>query len=491
MFNPFKKQPVIEPPKEDHKSIFDSVGAINPFKRKASAAALEFEAPEASAEAAMDSAGGYGIKANGSAGYGIPESQIDWYASQTFIGYNMCAMLAQHWFINKACLIPARDAIRQGYEIQGEGDLPKTLKDLDKKYHLNKNMREMIHYGRAFGVRYVLFRVMHTDPDYYEKPFNIDAVAKGSYLGMSQIDPQWVIPEPTMAVLQDPASPIFYEPEYFKIGQTNYHRSHFHIFIPNPVADVLKPRYMYGGVSVAQQIYERVYAAERTANEAPQLMMTKRLVALRISDAALSKPELLNENLVNWSAMRDNYGILAMGGEEEVSQHDTGLADVDSVIMTQYQLAASVANVPATKILGTQPKGFNATGDYEEATYREDLESLQTNDLLPMMEKHHELVKRSHGLVGETKISFEPLDSPTATEWAEINNKKANSAKIYFDAGAIDGVDIRNTISIDKNSEFFGLPAMEIEPPLIDDLLTDKPTDEPVDETQTIAPKVG
>ena len=30
--------------------------------------------------------------------------------------------------------------------------------------------------------------------------------------------------------------------------------------------------------------------------------------------------------------------------------------------MTQYQLAASVANVPATKLLGTQPKGFNATG---------------------------------------------------------------------------------------------------------------------------------
>lgn len=486
MFGLFKKkQPAPEPTKEDDKSILDALGMINPFKRRASKEALLFEAPEASAGTAQDSAGQYGLKANGMSSYGIPEAQIDWYASQTFIGYNMCAMLAQHWFIQKACNVPARDAIRQGYEIQGEGDLPEELKALDKRYNLNKNMREMIHYGRVFGVRYVLFRVMHTDPDYYKKPFNIDAVRLGSYMGMSQIDPQWVIPEPSMAALQDPASPIFYEPEFFRIGQTTYHRSHFHIFIPNPVADVLKPRYQYGGISVPQQIYERVYAAERTANEAPQLMMTKRLVTLKLSDAALANPERLDDNLRQWSAFRDNYGILATGEGEEVAQHDTALADVDSVIMTQYQLGASIANVPATKILGTQPKGFNSTGEYEESTYREDLESLQTNDLLPMIEKHHSLVKASHGLVGETKVSFEPLDSPTASEWATINASKAASAKTYFDAGAVDGVDIRNALAKDKNSDFFGLA------PMIDDLTPPVETDLLNDETQQVPPEMG
>lgn len=476
-----KKLPTVDAP-ESSKSILESLGEITPFKRKASPEALTFEAPEASAKTAQDSAGAYGLKANGLASYGMPEAQIDWYASQTFIGYNMCAMLAQHWFVQKACNLPARDAIRQGYEIQGEGDLPEKLKELDRQYNLNKNMREMIHYGRVFGVRYVLFRVLHTDPEYYSKPFNIDSVAKGSYVGMSQIDPQWVIPEPSMAALQDPASPIFYEPEYFKIGQTTYHRSHLHIFVPNPVADVLKPRYLYGGISVPQQIYERVYAAERSANEAPQLMMTKRLISLKVTDAAMSNFDKLLQGLLSFVSTRDNYGVMPHGPDDEIKQQDTSLADVDTVIMTQFQLACSVANVPATKMLGTQPKGFNASGDYEEASYREELESLQTNDLLPLMERHHQLVKASHGLVGDTKVSFEPLDSPTATEWAAINNQKANSAKIYFDAGAVDGVDIRDAIANDKNSDFFGLEPME-EAPLIDDLL--------LDETNTIAPEVG
>lgn len=483
MFDIFKKKkPASEPTKEEvNKSILESLGAINPFKRRASEDAMVFEAPVGAAGVAMDSAAGYGLKSNGMASYGIPEAQMDWYASQTWIGYNMSAMLAQHWLIDKACNTPARDAIRQGYEIQGEGELPEKLKEFDKQYALNKNMREMIHYGRVFGVRYVLFRVKHTDPEYYQKPFNIDAVKRGMYEGMSQIDPQWVIPEPSMAALQDPASPIFYEPEFFRIGQTIYHRSHFHIFIPHPVVDVLKPRYQYGGVSVPQRIYERVYAAERTANEAPQLMMTKRLMTIKLSDAALANPDSLDTNLAAWSALRDNYGVLATGQGEEVQQHDTGLADVDAVTMTQYQLVASASNVPATKLLGTSPKGFNASGDYEESSYREELESIQTNDLLPMIEKHHMLVKASEGLTGETKVSFEPLDSPTASEWATINASKAASAKTYFDAGAIDGVDIRNALAKDKNSDFYGLEPMEED--LIDDLLTD--------ETEQVAPKVG
>ena len=47
----------------------------------------------------------------------LPPAMVLWYASQTFIGYQMCALLAQQWLISKACLMPAKDATRNGYEI--------------------------------------------------------------------------------------------------------------------------------------------------------------------------------------------------------------------------------------------------------------------------------------------------------------------------------------------------------------------------------------
>src|SRR5690606_27836854 len=165
--------------------------------------------------------------------------------------------------------------------------------------------------------------------------------------------------------VRDPASRTYYEPTYWRVGDRVIHHSHLHIFVPYPVPDFLKPSYNYLGMPVPQRVMERVYAAERSANEGPQLLTTKRTTTLQVSDAALTNRDALEKNIRAWTALRDNYGVKVNGPEENMQQFDTALADVDTVIMTQYQLVAAAAHVPATKLFGTQPKGFNATGEYE------------------------------------------------------------------------------------------------------------------------------
>jgi phage-related protein (TIGR01555 family) len=398
------------------------------------------------------------------AGTLIPDAQLGWYASQGFIGYATCALIAQHWLVDKACSMTGRDAIRQGYEINGDNpEAIELIKKADKRRGINALMREFVHMGRVFGVRIAVFKVESTDPEFYEKPFNLDGVTPGSYKGIAQIDPYWITPELDAGALQDPANLKFYEPTFYRIGPQRYHRSHLAIYIPHPVADVLKPGYQYGGVSVPQRIYERVYAAERTANEAPQLAMTKRLTTFKVPDAALGNPQKVAEVLQGVIENRDNFGVWTIGPDDTVSQIDTSLADLDAVIMSQYQLVAAIANVPATKLLGTTPKGFNATGDYEEASYREELESIQANDLTPLLERHHALVMRSDVAPKlniepiQTTVDWRALDSPTAQEWTTLNKTKAETDKILFDTGAIDGVDIRRRVAADKDSDHYGL----------------------------------
>ncbi|MNJ62470.1 hypothetical protein D3C77_583110 [compost metagenome] len=131
--------------------------------------------------------------------------------------------------------------------------------------------------------------------------------------------------------------------------------------------------------------------------------------------------------------------------------------------MSQYQLVASIANVPVTKLMGTTPKGFNATGDSEAEDYREELESIQTNDLTPLLERHHAILMRSDvapklGIEPlSTTIDWRPLDSPTADEWATINKTKAETDKLLFDTGAVDGLDVRRRVAGDKDSDYYGL----------------------------------
>lgn len=420
---------------------------------------------------------------------GIPDAQLYWYSSQGFIGYQIAAVIAQHWLVDKACSMPARDAIRQGYDVtvnNGEGADPRILdaiKQADKAYGVAKQMRELIHFGRVFGIRVAIYKVDSTDPEYYQKPFNLDGVTPGSYRGISQVDPIWMTPVLTSSSLNDPASMRFYDPEFWMIQGVKYHRSHLCVFVPFPVTDILKPSYQFGGVSLPQRIYERVYAAERTANEAPQLAITKRSTVLKVNGPAfLANIDKSVENLENWALLRDNYGVKVIDKEsEDAVQFDTALGDLDATIMTQYQLVAAIANVPATKLLGTTPKGFNSTGEYEEASYREELESIQANDLTPFLERHHQLVMRSDIAPKlkiepvETAVSWLPLDSPTADEWASINKTKAETDAILAGVGAIDGMDIRARITADKDSDHFGLA--EIEEP--DPDVTPEPTEEP------------
>jgi len=405
----------------------------------------------------------------------LPDSIFCWYGAQSFIGYQACAILAQNWLVNKACSQSPKDAARKGWELttnDGQTLTPEqraTIRKLDKKYKVKKNLVEYGRHNRIFGIRIMIFNVESTDQQYYQKPFNIDGVKKGSYKGMIQVDPYWITPELSMEASGNPGSPEFYEPTYWRISGKRYHRSHLVIARYDEVPDVLKPTYTYGGLSLTQLIYERVYAAERTANEGPQLAMTKRTTGLYVDmEAAIANEQEFTEKMQEWAAIRDNYGVKVLGENEKMEQFDTTLTDFDVTVMTQYQLVSAIARTPATKLLGTSPKGFNATGEYEEDSYHEELESIQSDEYEPVLERHYELLLKSEGINAEVEINWNSLKVLSEKEIAELNESKSRTDLNLVNAGSIDGYDSRKRISEDDDSgyndiEIDGVPEEENE----------------------------
>jgi len=394
----------------------------------------------------------------------VPFIQFQWYANQTFIGYQVAAIVAQHWLVDKACTMPGRDAMRHGYELTVndgsdiEPAMMSKIRQLDKYYEIHKHAVSFVRFCRMFGIRIAVFKIESNDPKYYEKPFNPDGIKPGSYKGIVQVDPYWITPELSLEAAANPAAIDFYEPTWWRINSVRYHRSHLIVIKNGEVADILKPTYLYGGIPLPQKIAERVYAAERTANEAPMLAMTKRSTIWHMDMTKAVANQAAFESKMRWySQMRDNYGVKAMGLDDVAEQFDTSLADLDAVIMTQYQIVAAIAEVPATKLLGTSPKGFNATGEFESDSYHEFLESIQTHDLQPLLERHYLILSRSEGFKIEIEIAWNPVDSPGAKEEAEINLIKAQTGNALATSGAIDGVDERARIIADKNSGYNGI----------------------------------
>ena len=406
----------------------------------------------------------------------LPDDLFFWYVTQSFIGYQACAFVAQHWLIDRCCSMKGRDAIRKGFQlvfdegIEVDPIVTKRIEKWDKKLKLRKLLETADKFKNVFGISHVLFMVDSDDPDYYEKPFNPDGIQPGSYRGMVRVDPYWISPLLTTEAVEHPDSQSFYEPTFWIISGQKYHKSHFVILRGPEVADILKPSYLYGGLPLTQRILERVYAAERTANEAPQLALSKRLVIRYIEkiEQAIANQGKFEEAMAVLAEWRDNFGVFVEDSANKVEQQDTSLSDLDSVIMTQYQIVAGQSGIPATKLMGTAPKGFNATGENEIKMYHEELESIRENDLTPIIDKHHACLMRSH--IAATlpdknplmiDIEWNPLSVSSDKELAEVGELKARTYQTIQSTGAIDEYDIRGAVVKDKTSPLSGIESVE------------------------------
>lgn len=391
----------------------------------------------------------------------VPYGLQSWYASQSFIGWQACALIAQHWLIDKACRQAGEDAVRNGYEItvsdgtEISSEVMDQIREMDKKYNINKQMVDACYWNNVFGIRVVMFNIESSDPKFYEKPFNIDGVTKGSYKGIRQIDPYWMTPLLTIEGSSDPTSHHFYDPEYWVISGKKYHRTHLIILRGSEPADILKPLYIYGGIPLVQRIYERVYAAERTANEAPLLATEKRTTAIHVEMKKVAMDQSGFEGrLQQWIQYRDNYQVKVLGKDEVLEQFDTSLTDFDSVIATQYVLVSAIAKVPYTKLMQTSPSGFQSTGEFEMKSYSQELEGVQVNECDPFLQRHHDLLVRNMGYDFTLSHTWRPTDAHTALEKAEINKMNVDAGIALVNAGVISADEERQRLRDDPLSGY-------------------------------------
>lgn len=266
----------------------------------------------------------------------LGEELYMWFARQGFIGHQLAAMVAQHWLVSKICFMPARDALRKGWELRDAmgkalpDDVQLKLRESDIRFNVEGSLKDYVGMGRVFGIRVAIPDIDYSDmetpvEEILEAPFNIDGVRPGSFKGWIMVDPYWMAPELDAKASAKPNSRHFYTPTWWLINGQRYHRSHLQIFINGHLADILKPAYLYGGIPVPQLIMERVYGAERTANEAPLLAMTKRTVVYKTDLAkATANFQAFMARVASWSKLWTNTGIRAIDRvEDDHQQFDT------------------------------------------------------------------------------------------------------------------------------------------------------------------------
>ncbi len=435
--------------------------AVSETKKLNEGIAKTFEQPKVYAKdgAAMDSTpactpmddrGSYGL---------INDQQLGYFYNHGFMGYTACATIGQHWFASKACTIKGKVAVGAGYKLSINGETDenaeakiKEIRKWERRHKVKRNLVQAEKFKEVFGVRHILFRVDGHDP---ELPLNFDSVKKGQYRGFSQPDPQWVYPILEGESLTQPASIDFYTPDYFLIAGQRYHKSWVVMIIGDEVADVMKPFYRYGGISLTQKLWQRVYSAERCADEAPELLATMRMIVEKtdVAAAILDEESFIEGQEFN-ARMRTNFSTRIINREDDVTQIQTTLAGVSELTMDQYQIASAIAEAPITIMMSDTPKGFAATGENELKQFYETCSWVQ-DELSEILDKHYELLERS--LFG-TAVGIEhewcELGQMTEKEAAEIREIDSRTALNYVTGMVVSGEEIRDKLSNDPESGY-------------------------------------
>jgi hypothetical protein len=179
---------------------------------------------------------------------------------------------------------------------------------------------------------------------------------------------------------------------------------------------------------------------------------------------AMAEPGYFKNQSEKWSFYRDNFGIKYLGKEDKMEQFDTNLSDLDTVIRSQFELACATSDgIPSVRVLGTSPKGFNSTGESENVFYRHILKTIIEKGSTKLVNKHHELLIKSHICPKfkipyfKTSVVWRPFDEMTAKEKTEVYKNKVDTSAVLINAGVIDASEERNRLINDPDSGFDGL----------------------------------
>lgn len=257
----------------------------------------------------------------------------------------------------------------------------------------------------------------------------------------------------------DPLAPDFYEPELFYVLGKPVHRSRFLYFADNLPPQVLKPCYLFFGISLAQMAYEYVNEFYKLKSAAEKMLQKFSLTYLATPvDSLIERdgPGAVQDRVATIAKYRDNDSVVIIDSlSERLEQINSPLGGVKDIWYASLELIPAIFGIPATKLLEISPSGFNSTGEFEMRNFYDAVAVKQANVFDAPIKKLIDILCLVNGIENPGLIwKWNSLYKLSEKEQAEVNRLKAETANLYYGMGAVDSVNIAENLKTDANSGF-------------------------------------
>jgi len=283
----------------------------------------------------------------------------------------------------------------------------------------------------------------------------------GGLRGFTVVEPISVFPGQYNTI--DPLSPHYFRPSTWWIQNLEVHASRLIRVVSNEPPVILRPSYNFFGIPLAQILYDYVLHFQECRLAAQRLLTKFSLTILQTDMSSVlsgGPANILERRLAYFVQNRSNDGILAIDKEaENVLNLATPLSGVTEIVKQALELIACIAKVPAVKLLGISPNGFNPTGESDLRNYYDHVASQQEKILRPGLETALRVIQ----LNGPGEISpdidfaFAALSRDDEKVQADIRKTRADTAAVYIQAGAVTSAEVRAALVQDPDSGFNNL----------------------------------
>jgi phage-related protein (TIGR01555 family) len=385
-----------------------------------------------------------------------------------FMGYALLSDLAQIPEFRRPSSILANEMTREwGKFVSKSEDESKTdkinaLMDEFDRLNVQETFRRSYELDNFFGIGHILIDT-GAKGDELTAPLGDRLlrakIKKGDPLkALRCIEPIWMYPNQYNAI--DPLADDFYRPQTWFILSNQVNSSRLLSFNSRPVPDMLKPQYLFGGVSLTQLLFPYVQNWLETRQSVSSLISNFSTMVMSIQMDAMMEPggmELLRARGAFYNDARNNLGLFMVDKDSEgFTNVSAPLGSLDKLQAQAQEQMAGIAGIPLVKLFGITPSGLNASSDGEIRAFYDTIKSEQERIGTPNITKLAKVLMMTlWGDIDDDIVwRWEPLWSLDEEKRAAVRKQEADTAGVYIDKGVLAPEEVRAAVAADENSAY-------------------------------------
>lgn len=421
-----------------------------------------------------------GVKAGmDAAGTSFPNidimSQMDGLSALSFPGWTYLAQLAQIPEYNLICTVFADELIGSWINVapssKGErSDTREAIEDLRadlEKFKVKQHLYHMVYMDGAFGKGTIHPAIESSQiplEDLRELPLVISpqTVKKGTLKYFKTVEPYWLSPQALNTT--DPLKEDFFEPSFWYVMGKKVHGSRLKSLVTNPVPDLLKPYYIYGGLSKIQVCMPGTNRAIKTLNSVTAMVDKYSIVALKTDLGGLLQNSQAMTRIQWFNKVRNNLNMLLIdsSNDEELIMANATLAGLKELAEQAVKFMAMYAKIPNSKLLQDEVETNPLSGSKKApqmSEWEQYVQIQRKTHLTPILKWMIDLImlNRWGEIRDDIEVKWNPVHELDAEGRASLSLIKAQVAQLYKSNDVVSADEIRERISKDPDSEFSGL----------------------------------